>query len=57
MVNTDHNVYIVGKDEQPMRRLRKLGLLEHIPPENIIEQREVAMELAIQEHLAQKKLI
>ncbi len=57
MVNTDHNVYIVGKDEQPMRRLRKLGLLEHIPSENIIEQREVAMELAIQEHLAQKKLI
>jgi len=57
MVNTDHNVYIVGKDEQPMRRLRKLGLLEHIPAENIVEQREVAMELAIQEHLAQEKLI
>jgi len=56
MIKTDHSVYFVGKNEQPMKRLAKLGLLDYIPPENIIEQREVAMERAIQAYLEQKNI-
>lgn len=46
MLATGHNVFVTGKDEQPMQRLKKLGLLKHIPVENVVDNREQAIERA-----------
>ena len=46
MIDTGHNVLVTGKDEQPMKRLKKLGVLKYIPAENIVDNREQAIERA-----------
>ncbi len=46
MIETGHNVVVTGNNDQPMQRLRKLGVLKHIPDENVIEKRPAAMQFA-----------
>lgn len=49
MIDTGHNVFVTGQDEQPMQRLKKLGVLKYIPAENIVDNREQAIERAFNE--------
>jgi len=44
MINDGRSVYIVTTREQALERLGKLDILKHIPEENIIVGREVALE-------------
>jgi SulP family sulfate permease len=47
MLNAGRQVFLVGAKGQPRKRLESLGLLEKIPEQNIIEQRNVALERAV----------
>ncbi|MGD8783421.1 MAG: SulP family inorganic anion transporter [Thioalkalispiraceae bacterium] len=47
MLNAGRQVFLVGAKGQPRKRLETLGLLEKIPEQNIIEQRNVALERAV----------
>ena len=42
MVSVGRSVYIIANDDQPLRRLEKLGVLKNIPKENVITERIVA---------------
>ena len=44
MINAGRSVYIVTTKEQALQRLGKLDVLKHIPEENIVVGREVALE-------------
>ena len=44
MIRAGRSVYIVAADDQPIRRLDKLGLLKRIPAENIVARRVDALE-------------
>jgi sulfate permease, SulP family len=46
MLDTGHSVFVTGKDDQPIQRLKKLGVLKHVAEENIVDDREKAIELA-----------
>jgi len=46
MLATGHNVVVSGKDDQPMKRLKKLGVLKNIPEMNIVYDRALAFERA-----------
>ncbi len=46
MLDTGHNVLVAGEDAQPMKRLKKLGILKYLPAENIVDNREEAIERA-----------
>ncbi|KPK55802.1 MAG: Bicarbonate transporter BicA [Thiotrichales bacterium SG8_50] len=47
MLKAGRCVYIVGAKGQPRQRLEKMGVLQHLPKENLVEQRRVALERAI----------
>jgi len=47
MIRAGRSVYIVGTDSQPLQRLAKMGVLEKLSPENIVEQRVTALERAV----------
>lgn len=44
MINDGRSVYIVTTKEQALQRLGKLDVLKHIPEENIVVGREIALE-------------
>ena len=46
MLDTGRKVFVTGKDDQPMQRLKKLCILKHLPAENVVDNRERAIELA-----------
>ncbi|MBL4711522.1 MAG: SulP family inorganic anion transporter [Gammaproteobacteria bacterium] len=45
-IEAGHNVVVTGKNDQPMQRLRQLGALNHIADENVIVNRQAAMQFA-----------
>ena len=47
MLKAGRAVYVVGAQEQPRRRLEKMGVLQQLPQKNLINQRAVALEQAI----------
>ena len=47
MIRAGRCVFLVGAAGQPRERLEKLGILEQIPAENIVDKRIVALERAI----------
>ncbi|MBT8120752.1 MAG: SulP family inorganic anion transporter [Gammaproteobacteria bacterium] len=48
MVNAGRSVYVVGaNDQQPMKRLATLGVLQKIPADNITDKRSKALKLAV----------
>jgi len=47
MVNAGRSVYIVARDGQPLQRLEKMGLLSNIPQQNIVTEREMALETLV----------
>ena len=47
MLKAGRSVYVVGAQEQPRRRLEKMGVLQQLPQKNIINQRAMALEQAI----------
>ncbi len=44
MIRAGRSVYIVASDGQPLQRLNKMGLLQKIPGENVVEKRIDAFE-------------
>mgnify|MGYP001817726346 FL=1 len=48
MVNAGRSVYVVGtEDQQPIKRLATMGVLQKIPAENITDKRSKALKLAV----------
>ena len=48
MVNAGRSVYVVGtKDQQPIKRLSTMGVLQKVPAENITDRRAKALKLAV----------
>lgn len=47
MLRAGRCVYLVGAHGQPRQRLEKMGILQNLPKENLVEQRRVALERAI----------
>ena len=47
MIRAGRCVYLVGASGQPRNRLEKLGVLQQLPPENIVDKRITALEKAI----------
>ncbi|MEN8206754.1 MAG: hypothetical protein ABFS24_12185 [Pseudomonadota bacterium] len=47
MLRAGRRVYVVGVYGQPRDRLKRLGILQQLPAENITTKRTVAMERAI----------
>jgi SulP family sulfate permease len=47
MIRAGRCVYLVGAMGQPRNRLEKLGVLQRLPPENIVDKRITALEKAI----------
>ena len=50
MQKAGQKVFVTGKDDQPMQRLRKLGVLKHVSNKNIVKSRELAIERAFTEY-------
>lgn len=49
MLGAGRSVYVVGASGQVRDRLDKLGLLERLPPDHILEERSVALQRAVGE--------
>jgi SulP family sulfate permease len=47
MIRANKSVFIVGAEAQPIKRLRKMGVVDRIPDENIVSTRTRALELAL----------
>lgn len=47
MLDAGRQVFVVGAGEQSMKRLKKMGVIDRLPPENVIEKRLKALEMAI----------
>ena len=48
MVNAGRSVYVVGtQDQQPIKRLTTMGVLQKVPAENITDKRSKALKLAV----------
>jgi len=47
MVRAGRSVYIVAQDGQPLQRLEKMGLLNGIPEQNVVTEREMALETLV----------
>jgi len=48
MINAGRSVYLVGaKDQQPIKRLATMGVLQKVPAENITDKRAKALKLAV----------
>jgi SulP family sulfate permease len=47
MIHAGRKVYIIGTNAQPLQRLEKLGVLNKLPAESIVEKRIVALERAV----------
>lgn len=50
MVRAGRMVYIAGARDQAMKRLKDMGLLNKLPPENIVNTREEALIAACKQH-------
>jgi SulP family sulfate permease len=47
MLNAGRQVYIVGAGDQSLKRLTKMGIIDRLPPENVMKMRLKALEKSI----------
>ncbi len=48
MLASGHEIYVVAEEGQPLQRLRKLGVIKRVHQDHILDTRERALELALQ---------